>query len=212
MSGNPETPICSGTGEMIDDPMPEKEEGPNRRCLVTGEIKSIDDMVRFAVDFDGKLVPDVDGCLPGRGLWLSASRDVVNTAVVKNLFCKAARRKVSVPPDLADRIESLLLKRCLDTIGLARRAGQAVAGFEKVREVLKAGQGAVVVAAADGAAESRDKIHALASSLPVVAVLRSDEVGTVFGRALTVHAVLKQGRLADRLLRESGRLAGFRNF
>ena len=142
---------------------------------------------------------------------MSAARDVVNTASAKNLFSKAARRKVSVPPDLADRIERLLLRRCLELIGLARRAGQAMAGFEKVRGELKAGRGAVILAASDGSADGRDKIRALATGKALVAVLRSDELGAAFGRGHAVHALLAPGRLAARLLVETSRLAGFRN-
>ena len=189
----------------------EGESGPNRRCIVSGEVKPAEGMIRFVVGPDGDIVPDIDGRLPGRGLWLSADRAMVNTAGAKNLFSKAARRKVSVPPDFADRIERLLLRRCLELIGLARRAGQAVVGFEKARGELKAGRGAIILAASDGAADGRDKIRALASGKPLVAVLRSDELGAAFGRNHAVHAVVAPGRLAARLSVETARLAGFRN-
>ncbi len=141
---------------------------------------------------------------------MSAGRDMVNTAAAKNLFAKAFRRKVSVPSDLAERIVSLLLRRCVEKIGLARRAGQAVTGYEKVRGELKAGRGAVLLAAADGAADGREKIRALAPSLPLVEALRSDELGAAFGRSHAVHALLTAGRLADGLTIDAGRLAGMR--
>jgi hypothetical protein len=105
----------------------------------------------------------------------------------------------------------LLLRRCLDLIGLARRAGQAVAGFEKVRGELKAGRGAVLVEAADGAADGREKIRAHAPALPLVRVLTSDELGGAFGRDCAAHVLLAHGRLADRLLVDAGRLSGFRS-
>jgi predicted RNA-binding protein YlxR (DUF448 family) len=186
------------------------EVGPHRRCIVSGAVKPSGEMIRFVVGPDGSVVPDIETRLPGRGLWLSAGRDMVNTASVKNLFAKAFRRKVMVPADLADRIEGLLLKRCLDLIGLARRAGQAVVGFEQVRGELKAGRGAILLAAADGAADGRDKIRALAPGLPLVDLLSSGELGAVFGRDQAVHALLARGRLAERLRLEAGRLAGFR--
>ena len=198
--------------EELDGSEAEPEEkGPNRRCIVTGEVKPVEMVIRFVVGPDGEIVPDVDGRLPGRGIWLSASRDVVNTASAKNIFSKAARRKVSVPPDLADRVERLLLRRCIELIGLARRAGQAMAGFEKVRGELKAGRGAVILAASDGSADGRDKIRAMVANKALVAVMRSDELGAAFGRNHAVHALLAPGRLAARLLVETSRLAGFRN-
>ena len=141
---------------------------------------------------------------------MSADRDVINTAVAKSLFVRAARRKVSVPASLADTIEALLTRRCLELIGLARRAGQAVAGFEKVRSELKAGRGAVVMTAADGAPDGREKMCTMAGALPVVTVLRRDELGALFGREDAVHVLLTGQRLAARLLIDATRLAGVR--
>lgn len=208
MSGRPtdQPPAACEDGAGPD----EEESGPNRRCIVTGAVMPAEGMIRFVVAPDGVLVPDIEGRLPGRGLWLSARRDMVNTATAKSLFAKAARRKVAVPPEFADRIEGLLLRRCLDLIGLARRAGQVVVGFEKVRSALKSGQGAVLLAAADGSRDGRDKIRALAPNLPLVALLSGDELGAAFGRDHAVHAVMTAGRLANRLLVESARLGGFR--
>jgi ribosomal protein L7Ae-like RNA K-turn-binding protein len=141
-------------------------------------------------------------------MWLSAKRDVVNTAVAKAYFAKAARQKLDVPADLADRLESLLRRRCLNILGLARRAGEVVSGFDKVRSELKAGRGAVLLAALDGAADGVSKIGALAPHLPVVRVLTAQDMGAAFGRDHTVHGLLLRGRLAERFLMESARLAG----
>ncbi len=104
---------------------------PLRKCIATGALRPKDEMLRFVVGPDGSLVPDLDGCLPGRGLWLSAQRDMVNTACAKGLFSRAARHGVEVSADLAEQLEGLMVRRCLDLLGLARRAGEAVAGFEK---------------------------------------------------------------------------------
>lgn len=193
----------------VDD-ADEEGAGPHRRCIVTGAVQPVEGMVRFVVGPDETLVPDIAACLPGRGLWLSADRDVVNTASGKRQFAKAARRRVEVPPGLADLVERLLLTRCLELIGLARRSGQAVTGFEKVCGELRAGRCGLVVEASDGAAGGRDKILALAGQLPVVRSLAGAELGMVFGRDHAVHVVLAKGRLADRLLMEARRLAGFR--
>ena len=186
----------------------EEEKGPQRRCIVTGQVGPKEAMIRFVVGPDGQLVPDIEGRLPGRGMWLSAKRDVVNTAVAKAFFAKAARRKLEVPADLADRLEALLRRRCLDILGLARRAGEVVSGYDKVRAELKAGRGAVLLAARDGAEDGVSKIGALAPKLPVVRSLTAAEMGAAFGRDHTVHGLLLKGRLAERLLMESARLAG----
>lgn len=197
--------------DLDGDGIPLQDEtGPQRRCIVSGEVKAAEEMIRFVAGPDGEVVPDLVGKLPGRGFWLSARRDMVNTAAAKNLFSKAARRKLVAPPDLADRIEHLLARRCLELLGLARRAGQAIVGFEKVKAELKSRRGAVLLAAADGAADGRDKIRALAPALPLIEWLRSDELGAAFGRDHAVHVLLLPGRLAEGLRIEAARLSGFR--
>ncbi|MCW5753039.1 MAG: RNA-binding protein, partial [Alphaproteobacteria bacterium] len=128
---------------------------PERRCIATGETKGPGEMVRFVVGPEGGIVPDLAGDLPGRGIWVSARRDCLELAVRKRLFARAARADVTVPPDLADLVERLVARRALDLLGLARRAGQVVAGFEKVRERLAAGRVAVLVQAGDAAPDGR---------------------------------------------------------
>ena len=190
---------------------PEQEtEGPLRRCLVTGEVRPKAELIRFAVDPAGRLVPDVAERLPGRGLWTGASRDIIATAVKKRLFARAARAPVAVEADLADRVEALLLRRAIDLIGLARRSGQAVQGFAKVEAMLAQKAAGVLIAAGDGSADGRQKLRARAGVLPVVEVLSAAELGAAFGRESAVHAALKPGRLADAFLADAARLGGFR--
>jgi len=184
--------------------------GPERRCVVTGQILPKSRLLRFVVSPDGEVVADVAGRLPGRGIWLCPSRDVVNTALGKKLFARAARRQVRVPDDLADRIEVMLVSRCLSTLGMARRSGQAVAGYEKVRAEILAGRARVLVEASDGAKDGSARIRALGKELPVVDLLDSSELGGVFGRDATVHGALAPGALAASLLEQAGLLAGFR--
>ncbi len=188
---------------------------PRRRCIASHQERESAEMLRFVVDPDGRIVVDVDGKLPGRGFWLSADRDMLHTACAKNLFARAARAKVEVPEDLAERVEKQLVRRCLDHLGLARRAGQAIAGFEKVEAWLKAGKGVgLLLAASDGSAQGREKIKALARAVAtraaLVDCLDSAELGDAFGREKAVHAVLAKGRLAEKLLVDAGRLKGLR--
>lgn len=183
---------------------------PARRCIVTGESGPRDGLIRFVVAPDGHLVPDLAETLPGRGLWLTARRDIVDTACARKLFAKAARGAVTVPEGLADRLEELLARRAAELIGLARRAGQLVTGFEAVREWLAAGRAGLVITARDAAADGARKLRGLAAGLPVVDVLDRAELGRACGRDEAVHAAVAPGRLADALAREAGRLAGFR--
>lgn len=182
--------------------------GPERRCIVTRRVLPKAALIRFVVAPDGTVTPDLAGELPGRGLWVSADRTLLERAVKKNMFARAARAPVRAPADLADRVAALQRRRCLHLIGLARRAGQAVAGFEKVRAWLEAGRAAVLLAARDGAADGRAKLARLGGDVPVVAAFTAAELGGVFGRDIAVHAALAPGGLSRRLLDEAARLEG----
>ena len=107
----------------------DEAEAPERRCLVTGDRGPKAGLIRFVVGPGDEVVPDIVGRLPGRGLWLSADRTVVETAVSKRAFARGAKRAVTVPPDLADRVEGALARRVIELVSLARKAGTAVAGY-----------------------------------------------------------------------------------
>lgn len=183
------------------------ESGPLRRCAVTRERLPKERMIRFVVAPDGRIVPDLAAKLPGRGIWLSALRDVVETARTRGVFAKVARAPVLVPADLVVVLQSLLARRIGEHLGLARRAGQAVCGFAKVREWIDADRAALVLQAADGSAEERARC--LGNSLvPALAPLDGATLGAVFGRGYVVHVAVAPGGLADIVRIETERLAG----
>lgn len=182
-----------------------------RRCVATGDSKAREDMVRFVIGPDGSVVPDLEGRLPGRGLWLTPDREVLEKTRLRAAFARAAKESVTVPADLVDRLDRMLALRCRDLLGLARRAGQAVMGYEQVRAFLRgANKAAVLVAARDGAEGGRDKLRHLAPHLPLVEVLDSAEIGAAFGAGAVVHVALADGRLAQEFLQAAHRLAGLR--
>lgn len=182
-----------------------------RRCIVQRAVLPPERMIRFVITPEGIVVPDLARKLPGRGIWLSARRDVVNTAVEGSLFAKAARHNVVAPEALADRIEELLVRRCLDFLGLARRAGQCVTGFEKVCEMLKAQRVGLILTARDAAEGGVAKVRAKAMNITMLDVLTSDEMGGALGRpSPCVYVAVAPGRLADSILNEAVRLSGFR--
>ena len=191
-------------------PAAEVPEGrsPQRRCIVTGEVRDRGVLLRLVVGPDGEIVPDVEARLPGRGLWLTPRRDIVATAAAKGLFAKAARRRVVLPSDLAGEVEQLLRARCLALLGLARRAGQLRTGFEKVREDLKAGRAGLLLAARDGAPDGRQKLAALLGDRVPVALFDSEELSLALGRERVVHAVVAEGGIAQQLRRDLDRLQG----
>ncbi len=166
-------------------------------------------MLRFVVSPAGELVFDVAATLPGRGMWLSASGDVVELAIKRGVFARAAKAPVKSPANLRDVVVDRLAARVTDLLGLARRSGAAISGFEKAREWLTAGKAVLVVQAADGSAEERARFLG-GRDLPVVAVLDAAALGRIFGRDHAVHVAITGGRLAGMIEVEAARLAGVR--
>ena len=186
-----------------------------RRCAATRTLSPREDLIRFVLSPNGIVVPDTAGVLPGRGLWLSADRDVINTACVRNLFAKNFRVEAIIDGDLANHVESLLARRCLDLIGLARRCGQLAAGGTKVREALAAGRSALMIVASDVSTDEWRRFSRLAPDVPWVALFTSTELAAALGRGRVVYAtILKggaKGGLAARIAVEAKRLQGLRS-
>ena len=164
-------------------------------------------MIRFVLDPERRLVADLEGRLPGRGMWLSAKADVLEGAVRRGAFSKAARGSVHLPPDLRARIEDGLRRRVRDFVGIARRSGQAVCGRDTVREWLRAGKVGLLVEASDGSPAERARLLGR-SPVPVVAPLPAAMLGGVFGRDHAVHVAVAPGRLAEAIAAEAARLDG----
>lgn len=199
--------------DILDDGPPRKAEqaaDPLRRCIASGERLARSGMVRFVLDPQGHVTPDLLARLPGRGMWLSADQGRFKTALEKRSFARAARRPVTVDPDLVERVEDLLLRRVLDLLGLARRSGDAVSGLAKTREAIGRGRVALLLEASDGAREPRDRLARMASGARRIALLTAAELGLAFGRDHAVHGAVNEGGLAHLIAEEAGRLGGFR--
>ena len=166
-------------------------------------------MIRFALSPDRLVVPDLAARLPGRGFWLSARADVVEAACTRGAFPRAARGPVTLPPDLVSILRAGLSRRLVEHLGLARRAGQAVSGFAKVREALAGGRVGLVLQASDGSDEECRRALSGARETTAMRPLSAAELGAVFGRDHAVHVAITSGRLAAALLADTARLAGF---
>jgi predicted RNA-binding protein YlxR (DUF448 family) len=212
-----ELPVLDLQPEIDDTAEPET--GPLRRCIITRERLPKERMIRFVVGPDRQLVPDLAARLPGRGMWLSVSADVLHSGpgdetASRNLaraFARVARAPVTVPSDLSATLQAALVRRITEFLGLARRAGQAVAGYEKAREMLQARRARLLVQAADGSPAERMRIRSgLAADLEIIDPLPGEALGRVFRRDYLVHIAVAPGKLAEALVMEAGRLAGLR--
>lgn len=184
-------------------------EQPERRCLATGEVQPRGGLIRFVVGPDGTVVPDLAEKLPGRGLWVAADRAALEKAIKKGLFARAARENVTVPPDLAPRVEAMLAERTVHLISLARKAGEAVTGFEKVKDWLAQGRAKVLLQAQDGSERGKSKLWTPPGGR-WFGCLTSAELGLAFGRDYAIHGALAAGGLASRVVEEAAKLSALR--
>jgi len=182
---------------------------PERRCIVSGETAPKHGLLRFVVGPDDVIVPDLGERLPGRGIWVSADKDALNTACAKKLFARSAKAQVSVPEDLPARVEALLVKRCQDVIRLARRSDRLVFGYDRVLEVLEANGAGLVAVAIDAGGARHDVIYT-ARKTPIVSGLTGGEMGEAAGKGVVSFLTIQRGGLAESLKRECERLTGFR--
>jgi uncharacterized protein len=186
-----------------------------RRCIVTREVLPEQQLVRFVIGPENEIVPDLAAKLPGRGIWVRATRAALERAVTKGLFSKAAKGSVSVSAHLPVRVEALLVNRIQDCLGLARRSGVLVLGFDTVVDAFAARRKpSVLVEARDGAADGRRKVLAAARAQGlephIIDALAADELSMALGRENVIHAALFPGPLADRLVLDAEMLEGFR--
>src|SRR3954470_18642926 len=194
--------------------------GTERMCAVTRAVRPIDELIRFVVAPSGEVIADLKRKLPGRGLWVSASRKAVAEAVRRNHFGKGFRRDVRVPPTLAADTENLLVRSAVEALAMAAKAGQVVSGFAKVEGALQQRQAVALIHAADGAADGTRKLDAIvrqnagkageSPEFPVISVLTSEQLDLALGRSNVIHAALLAGAAGKTFLSRSQILVRYR--
>ncbi len=188
--------------------------GPLRQCAASRESLPQDQLIRFVRSPDGEAVPDVAAKLPGRGAWVKADRQSVEKAIKTGAFSRAFKEKTAAHPDTLSLIEQQLTRRCTGLLGLARKAGEVVIGFDQVRAYLRKDAPGFLLEASDGSEDGRNKVHFLAKAMyetpRTAGALTSAELGMAFGRGRVIHALLQTGPLSDSFETAYERLTGFR--
>jgi predicted RNA-binding protein YlxR (DUF448 family) len=192
--------------------------GPLRQCAVSRAKKPPEELIRFVAGPDGAIVPDLARRLPGRGVWVDATREAVATAVRKGAFARGLKRQTSVPSDFPAIVERLMARRLADALSIANKAGLVVAGFAKVDEMITRERADVLIhaadAAADGVAKLDRKFKALAGvqgkPAPIVRELTGTEMSLAMGRSNVIHAAAGEGGATHRLIEEARRLRRYR--
>ncbi len=187
----------------------DRSEGPERKCIATGEVQPKYGLIRFVLGPESQVYPDIAAKLPGRGVYVAADRGALDRAVGKRLFARGFKAPVTAAEDVADEVERQLSRRVVELLSLARKSGDAVAGYEKVKTWLDREEAQVLIQAADGSGRGKSKL-----STPhygkYIGWLTADELGQAFGRQTVIHAALASGGLAKRVVEEAQRLRGLR--
>ncbi|MCZ4365467.1 RNA-binding protein [Sulfitobacter dubius] len=187
----------------------DRSDGAERKCIATGDVQPKHGLIRFVIGPDNQVYPDILGKLPGRGIYVSADRAALELAVKKKAFARSAKQPVTLPDGLIVEVEQQLARRVVELISLQRKAGKAVAGYEKVKGWLQTEEAEVLIQAVDGSGRGKSKL-----STPhyghYIGWLTADELGLAFGRQTVIHGALASGGLTQRVVEEAGRLKGVR--
>lgn len=177
--------------------------GTERMCALSRQVRPIGELIRFVVGPSGEVVADLKRKLPGRGLWLTASRRTVAEAAKRHIFAKGFKRDVRVAASLPDEIDALLTRGAIDALAIAAKAGQVASGFTRVEAALQQREAVALIHAADGAADGIRKLDAIARQnglvatesrdSPIVTVLTSAQLDLALGRSNVIHAALLAG-------------------
>jgi predicted RNA-binding protein YlxR (DUF448 family) len=190
------------------------DDGRSRKCIVTAQVLPEARLVRFVAGPQGEVVPDLARKLPGRGLWVEASRAAVDQAARKGAFSRAAKAQLKAPAELSDQVENRLVARLLQGLGLARRAGELTWGYDRVSAAIAAGRAAWMIEAADGSADGRRKLLQIAARQDkpprLIGTFSSAEIGLALGLENVIHLAFLAGRGAERWTIDVERLSGFR--
>jgi predicted RNA-binding protein YlxR (DUF448 family) len=198
----------------------EGRRGTERLCALTREVRPIDELIRFVAAPDGAIVPDLKRRLPGRGVWITATRTAIDEAVKRNAFARSLKREVKVPSDLGAQLERQLENAALDALGIAHKAGRVAIGFGRTETAL-AGVPPVtaILSASDGSPDGARKIAAAAAKrktdenpaeIPVIAAFTSSQLDLALGRSNVVHAALLAGPASNGFLARCQSLERFR--
>ena len=168
-----------------------------KTCFVTKEILPRTEMLRF-VSAPGRIITfDASEKLPGHGFWLKADKEILNQAITKRIFYKAAKGTVKIPDDLADQVNKALKSRCLNLLGLCRKAGLLVYGFEAVKKAIAGQDVTAVFEAADASHREENKLIKEGDTFPVWRSLSREELGQIAGESEIVHLAVLKGTLAE---------------
>jgi uncharacterized protein len=195
----------------------DEEKGPNRTCVATRQVLPVAALIRFALDAEAKLTPDIRAKLPGRGVWVTGTRAALADAIRRKSFARSLKQPVMMPPDLLDQVDGLLAADARQSLAMANKAGVVITGFAKVEAAIGKGNVSALVSAHDGGEDGRRKILQAVkrnnhgeSAIPIFSSFASHELDLALGRENAIHAALLVGSACDAFVKRCQRLENYR--
>jgi len=197
--------------------------GPERKCILSGDRAPREALLRLAVSPEGLVLPDVHARAPGRGAWIGVTRAELEKALangnLKSAMARAFRgAPLSIPADLPDLIEAALLRALTERLGLEMRAGNLLAGSDRIGEQARAGRVRWLGHASDAGEDGCRKLdqawrvgrEAEGSGLAGARLpLDRATLSVALGRDNVVHMALTQAAAAERVASLISRLERF---
>jgi uncharacterized protein len=191
--------------------------GAERFCAATGAVTPVGDMIRFVIAPDGSAIPDLKRRLPGRGVWITATRSALQRAIARKAFARSFKRDVRVAGDLVSMTERLLERSALEALGIAHKAARVAIGFAKAEAAITQNDAVALLHAVDGAPDGARKLDAVlhrdrdnGKQIAVISELTSAQLDLALGRSNVIHAALLAGPESQAFLARALRLQRFR--
>jgi predicted RNA-binding protein YlxR (DUF448 family) len=204
----------SDATELDDGP---RSRGTERFCVATRAVRPVEHMIRFVIAPNGEAVADLKQNLPGRGVWVTATRSALDRALKANAFARGFRRDVRLAGDLVPRTERLLENAALDALAVARKAGLVAMGFAQVETALKREAVIALLHAAEAAPDGVKKLDSAlkqsrqSRSVRIIRILTTGQLDLALGRPNVIHAALLAGRASETFMARLRRLERFRS-
>lgn len=186
----------------------------DRTCIITRNSGSKEHMIRFVLDYEGNVVPDIKANLPGRGVWITGEKTFIDKALKTKAFNRSFKKEVVAREDLASFTEKLLRRSALGNLAIARKAGKLVAGTSKIIQAIASWEIAMILHACSAAADSKRKIAQTLytqeqmhqETVPICSIFTQEELSVAFGDKFVIHCALLKSSIADSFMKKLQKL------
>lgn len=204
----------------VDDADADLSSLPERMCIVTREVRSPEELIRFVAGPDGKVYPDLKRKLPGRGCWVTAERALIEKAIAKKAFARALKTDAKASEDLLLLVDQLVDQQLTGMMNMARKAGQFISGAMKVDAAVRSGQALAVFHASDAAADGVRKLDQARKAwsygsgaedqIPAFRFFTASEMDGLLGENAFIHACALAGQAGEGVVKRAKLLERYR--